>query len=257
MRQTKNDILRPSDILTALGLLTRLPIPQMAHPAPTSRGPDAAWAYPIAGAVVAGIACALCAAMLWLGLPLPLSAALFVAIQMILTGAMHEDGLADAADGLWGGWTPARRLEIMKDSHIGTYGTLALTLITLLRWQAHILVLPHSPLAAPIAVAMLSRAPMVILMAALPNARSTGLSQSVGRPAARTGGIAIATAVVATLLATGLAATCLLAALTALATLACGQIARAKIGGQTGDILGATQQICEITALAALATLLG
>ncbi len=76
----------------------------------------------------------------WLGSGLGLGsgivAAMVLAAQAMITGAMHEDGLADTADGLWGGWDKARRLEIMKDSHIGTYGVMALILTVLVRWSA-------------------------------------------------------------------------------------------------------------------------
>lgn len=256
MTQQNHDIARWDDIPAALGLLTRLPI-SVDTDAATKRGAASAWAYPLAGATVATIACTLTAAALWLGLPIPLAAALLLAIQIILTGAMHEDGLADCADGLWGGWTPERRLEIMKDSAIGAYGTLALILSLILRWQALTLILPHSLWAAPIAAATLSRAPMVALMAALPHARSNGLSQSVGRPNNQTAALAAASALLACLLLTGFATTTALAVTLILVTLACARIATAKINGQTGDILGATQQLSEITALATLATLIG
>ena len=100
---------------------------------------------------------------------------------MITTGAMHEDGLADTVDGLWGGWTRDRRLEIMKDSHIGTYGVLALIVSAGLRWSvlAGLLTLGAGPV---VAIAVLSRASMPALMAALPNARGDGLAHKVGAP---------------------------------------------------------------------------
>jgi hypothetical protein len=111
------------------------------------------------------------------------AAAVAVGTQAMVTGALHEDGLADSADGLWGGWDKTRRLAIMKDSHIGTYGVLALILVMLLRWTAlAALFAQGTPWAALIAAGALSRAPMAVLMAALPNARGTGLSHSVGRP---------------------------------------------------------------------------
>ena len=70
----------------------------------------------------------------WVGLGLGISAVIAIVCGVIVTGALHEDGLADCADGFWGGWTKARRLEIMKDSVIGTYGMIALVLSLLLRW---------------------------------------------------------------------------------------------------------------------------
>ena len=255
MTEQNRDIARWSDIPQAIGLLTRLPVPVNPEAA-RARGAASAWAYPLAGAAVTLIACALAAAALWAGLPAPLVAALLLACQIILTGAMHEDGLADCADGLWGGWTIEKRLAIMKDSQIGSYGTLALILSLLFRWQTLTLILPHSLWAAPLAAAMLSRAPMVALMAALPHARTSGLSHSVGRPAPETAALAAALALLASLALFGPATALLLALTTAATALLAARIALAKIRGQTGDILGATQQLCEIASLAVLATTL-
>ena len=92
-------------------------------------------------------------------------------------GAMHADGLADCADGFWGGWTIERRLEIMKDSHIGAYGVIALILIIGLQWQI-VAALMQAEIAfiALISAAVLSRAPLPLIMARIPNARGSGLS---------------------------------------------------------------------------------
>lgn len=239
-----------ADLRAGLGLLTRLPVTGDA------RGPDAAWAWPLAGAVVAALAGGLATAALWLGLAPGFAAALALAAQAVLTGAMHEDGLADSADGLWGGWTRERRLEIMKDSHIGSYGVLALILSVLARWSALAALFTAGAVLAPlIAVAALSRVPMVALLAHLPNARGAGLAQSVGQPAPgvvwQAGGLALLLA----LIACGWAALAM-ALLAAMAAAGLAWIARAKIGGQTGDILGASQQLAEVAVLAVAAALL-
>jgi adenosylcobinamide-GDP ribazoletransferase len=242
------------DIPLALGLLTRLPVtvdPEVAR----RRGAAAAWAYPLAGLVVAVCAAALGWAALAVGLPGALAAGLVLATQTILTGALHEDGLADTADGLWGGWDRDRRLEIMKDSRIGTYGVIALVLSFGLRWSA---LAALAPVMGPalLAAALLSRAGMTAVMGCLPPARDGGLSRGVGCPATRAWGAACAIAVglsfaVAGPVALGMA---LAAGFTALA---CAAIARSRIGGQTGDILGATQQVAEIACLAVAAALVG
>lgn len=244
-----------SDIPAALGLLSRLPVP-VDFDAARARGPKAAWAYPVAGAGLAVIAACLAQIALWSGLSAPLVAALSLAVLIVTTGAMHEDGLADCADGLWGGWDAARRLEIMKDSHIGVYGVLALILGLLLRWQALSVAIDAGHLwAALIATAMISRAMMVPVMARLPHARTTGLSHSVGRPPIATARVAECIAVLAAILLLGWnGLVVLLAAF--LAATACALIAKAKINGQTGDILGATQNLTEISVLVTLATLL-
>ena len=247
MPRNDSPLARPADIATALALLTRLPLR-----ADFSRGARAAWAYPLAGLVVAALAALPTAALLWLGVTPLLAALVFVASQVILTGAMHEDGLADSADGFWGGWERARRLEIMKDSHIGSYGVIALILSLSARCLAIALLLGHTGWLWPLlAVAMLSRATMPALMAALPHARDTGLSHAQGRAPTDTATLAAALGLCAALLLTGLPGLglAILATLTALTTAA---IAKSKIGGQTGDILGATQQITEITLLIAL-----
>ena len=166
----------------------------------------------------------------------------------LLTGGLHEDGLADTADGLIGGRDRAHRLEIMKDSRIGSYGALALGLLVLLRCFALTALIAAGAWGAVLAIAALSRAPMAALMAFLPNARGTGLAQSLGRPSRNSAGLAAALALLIALAATG--ATALPMCLTALLiTLAFGAYAKARIGGQTGDILGASQQLSEAAML--------
>jgi len=252
MARNTTDLARPGDVVEAIVLLTRLPL-RMRH---ASRGARAAWAWPLAGAAVAVLA----GAVGWIGLSLGLSpalaAGLVLAAQIAATGALHEDGLADTADGLWGGQERTRRLEIMKDSRIGSYGVLALVLSLGLRWVALAALFDGGGLFAPlIAAAALSRAPMGVLMAALPNARGAGLAQSVGRPGQDTATLGAILAFVVALLAVGWV---VLAPVfwVALATIALAALAKAKIGGQTGDILGASQQLAEIAALLALAAVL-
>lgn len=254
----KNDkaLIDRQDFPAALGLLTRLPMPVDMNRA-QARGAAAAWAYPLAGLAVAAGQIAIAALCLSLGLPPGAAAALALLTAIVLTGAMHEDGLADCADGFWGGWDRARRLDIMKDSRIGAYGVIALILGLILRWSCLAVLLAGDDWALALAaVALFSRAGMVAVMAALPNARDGGLSTAVGRPATPTAATAALIAVAGGLLLLGTAAVwlVLLAAITAAL---CGLIARAKIGGQTGDVLGATQQVIEITLLIAFAALAG
>ncbi len=136
------------------------------------------------GLALGAAAAALASALLALGVPPGPVAAATLAALALMTGAIHEDGLADTADGLLGGRTPDRRLEIMKDSRIGSFGALALMLVALASWSALAGLMAqgqHWP--ALLAAAALSRAPMAVLMAALPPARVTGLSAATGRPA--------------------------------------------------------------------------
>lgn len=247
----KNDTARRHlrDIAVALGLLTRLPIrlPNSAY----ARGAAAAWAYPLVGVVTGGIAWILGAVLLWLGFGAVATALVILATLVVITGAMHEDGLADCADGFWGGWDVARRLEIMKDSQIGTYGVIALVLSLAARLAGIWALIEADWLWALIGIGALSRAGMPVLMAALPHARDTGLSHAQGRPDRRTAFVAIGIGVGAALLTLGGAGVA--ATLTAaLILLAVRQIALAKIGGQTGDVLGASQQMVEVAVLVIL-----
>lgn len=233
------------DLLSAFGLLTRLPLPQ------TSRHrADAAWCWPLVGLCTGALSLAMSMALIWLGISTAVAAASYLAAHLLMTGALHEDGLADTADGLFGGWTPERRLDIMKDSHIGSYGTLALIVVSLAQWSALASLLANGMGAAILAAASLSRVPMAAIMATLPNARKSGLSSTVGRPgrgvtglAALLGGL-IALAVTRDALLIGKMAVVMGAVGLGVATLA-----RRKIGGQTGDILGASQVLCFVSGL--------
>lgn len=236
-----------ADIPTALALLTRLPVR-----AGFDRTAQAAWAWPVVGLVVGGTASLAAWVGLASGLPAPIVAGVVLAVQIVLTGAMHEDGLADCADGFWGGFDRARRLEIMRDSHLGVYGAIALVLGIGLRWTALAALLSEPAYAgALVAAAVLSRAAMLGVAAALPHARADGLSVATGRPGARVAATGIALSF-PTMVVTGP-----VAAFVALAAAGCcGLIARVRIGGQTGDVLGATQQMTEIAALLSMAAAL-
>ncbi|KAE9627848.1 adenosylcobinamide-GDP ribazoletransferase [Parasedimentitalea maritima] len=247
----KNDIIR--DIALALVLLTRLPLPKLPEPW-FQRQAQAAWAFPLAGLAITLPACATAALALWLGLPAPAAAGLLLVIQIVLTGAMHEDGLADTADGFWGGFTLERRLEIMKDSQIGTYGVLALIMTVGLRWLALSALLPMAGVWPILALSLLSRATMPVLMVTLSNARKTGLSQSVGRPEAFPCVIGISLATFLSVLMIGSITIAIFAMLSA-TTVGLAFLAYRKIGGQTGDVLGTSQQLAELSGLLLLLVL--
>ncbi len=237
-----------AQVQVAMMLLTRLPAGNIAGAAPQLR--DAAWAFPLVGLIVGAVAGLAVSVAHWFGLPPLLAAGLAVVAAVLATGALHEDGLADLADGFGGGQTRARKLEIMRDSRIGSYGTLALILSIGLRWQALAFVAaisPASAVCAVVAVAVVSRAGLPALMVALPPARDNGLGRSASggdwTGAAIAGAIGVAGAVV--LLGPLVAVFVTLAVAFALVGL--GTLALRQIGGQTGDVLGAAQQITEIT----------
>jgi adenosylcobinamide-GDP ribazoletransferase len=235
-----------ADIRSALSLLTRVPVGGDAR-----RAAAAAWAWPIAGLVVGGVAAGTGWAVASAGLGTGLAAAAALTAAVLLTGALHEDGLADCADGFWGGWDRARRLEIMRDSRLGNYGALALVLSSLARWTLLERALAEGSVWAIVAAAAASRVPMAWAMHVLPPARADGLSRAVGRPTMR--GVSGAALVGALLLLSAGPVLALLAAAIAAATaLGWAHLARRKIGGQTGDVLGGMQVLCEIALLTGL-----
>ena len=247
----KNDSLR--QLWLAAVLLTRLPFPHLP-PSAFAMGARAVWAYPLVGLSVGAAGAVTGQLALSLGVPAMAAAALALGGMMLVTGAMHEDGLADVFDGFWGGFTPAKRLEIMRDSQIGTYGVLALVVVFALRLTAVAALLDANPLAL-VAAAALSRGVMPLVMHTLPHARRDGLAQSVGRPAF--GATALACAIGGAIAVLCLGAGGLMALITALGICAAmALLAKRKIGGQTGDVLGATQQLSEAAVLLTCAALL-
>lgn len=249
MTKPDQKLIKLADIAAAFGVLSRIPVRIN-----TARGAVVAWAFPLVGLVLGMILAAFAFGLDWAGISPELAAGLILFASVMLTGAMHEDGLADTVDGLWGGWDKIRRLEIMKDSQIGAYGVIALILSLGLRWGAIAALIRADNFVALIAVGVLSRLPMVLMMATMENARSDGLSASVGR-------VGKGAVWVAFVLGGGLAAALLGSAVIgvivgiAISTLVLARIAQRKIGGQTGDILGASQQVAEVVALIILASL--
>jgi adenosylcobinamide-GDP ribazoletransferase len=237
----------PADLLSAFALLTRLPLPNHQ-----GTGAASAWAWPLVGAVLGSFGAMLASAALWLGVTPGVTAALVLALGALLTGGLHEDGLSDTADGLYGGWTRERRLEIMKDSRVGSYGVLALVLVTLARWAGLTALLVFGGhWAALVATGALSRAPMALVMALLPNARGEGFSHATGRPSQPTALVALGLGLALSALLVGWAALPMLVAALGVGVLLSISALR-RIGGQTGDILGATQQLAETACLAVL-----
>ena len=240
-----------NDLLIAFHLLTRLPLPGADWSSQSRPHARAAWAYPLVGIVIGGIAALTAWIALWLGLSVPLASLIALGTMIITTGAMHEDGLADCADGFWGGWEIGRRLEIMKDSQIGTYGVLALLVILGAKWLALCQILNSAPIWTLIIAPVASRALMVPVMELLPHARDSGLSRSTGQPgqAAVWGALAIG---LLALFSLGMAIGLALIAVASGSTIVLSILAKRKIGGQTGDVLGAVQSLGDTVLLITL-----
>ncbi|MXQ09042.1 adenosylcobinamide-GDP ribazoletransferase [Alphaproteobacteria bacterium GH1-50] len=235
----------------ALMLLTVIPAGRLKEPAPSLA--DAAWAYPLVGIVTGTVGWAVFAGLTAAGAASVLAALLAVGAVVAVTGGLHHDGLADFADAL-GGRDAARRLEIMRDSRIGTYGVLALIFAVTLSvvsvsglggragWSEFALIGTGSRLA------------MLAALVHLPRARTDGLghhASGVKNASLLPGGVAL----VGLALLTGTATLPALAAI-ALSALAVSLAARRLLGGQTGDVLGTVQLTSEVTAWVAFAVVL-
>lgn len=237
----------PGDIALSLVFLTRLPLPHLDLAGRSLS--SALWAAPVAGVAVALFgACAFALATL-LGIAAAPAAALALAGTMLATFCLHEDGFCDTADGFGGGTTQERKLEIMRDSRIGTYGAAALSLTILLRWTAMAeLATSANVLAGLVAAHAASRGLIPGFMHLLPSARISGLAANAGAPTAET---ALAGAALGALflLLLGLPAALLAALLLCLWFIAFRKLCLAQIGGHTGDTIGAMQQGAEILVL--------
>lgn len=238
-----------TDVRIAVSLCTRVPV---APAIPVSEGEiaDASWAFPLAGLLI-GFAGAV---IYWLAtrvhLPPQAAAVLALAATILLTGAMHEDGLADTADGFGGGKTREDKLRIMRDSRIGTFGACALVISLLLRWSAISEIRGPGSVAIALVVAhAASRAMLPALMRLVPAARTDGLAAGAGQPPIRSALVALALGAIC--LAAGLGTGAMLVGVLALAAIGAllAWLSMKQIGGQTGDVLGAAEQMAEAAVL--------
>lgn len=253
---------RPSiirDTIQSLGFLSRLPLASSWFEGTNDSLKQSVRAFPLAGAILgalAGIALFICD---YLGLPALTCSFMTVGALIAMTGALHEDGLGDAADGFFGAATPERRLEIMKDSRIGTFAALTLMIFIGLKVSLLATILQRFGVFQTILVLIgaeaASRAAMLVLWYQLPSARPGGVADNVGAPkweallCAMGIGLGI---LLATIFLVGGIFALFKAIIFAFALLyGFAKLCLIKIGGQTGDTLGAAQQ------LVALAILLG
>ncbi|WP_323032778.1 adenosylcobinamide-GDP ribazoletransferase [Paracoccus sp. (in: a-proteobacteria)] len=251
---------RLAQAVLALVWLTRLPVGRLLPAAPPVLA-QAVWAFPLTGLVVGLIGALPLALASVTGLPAGVAALLAVGAMILATGGLHEDGLADFADGN-GGATRERRLEIMRDSRIGSYGVLALILIVGLRVAAIAALFddPWLAVAAVIGLAAASRAGMAAGLGFMAPARPDGLGRAAGRPTRGTvtAALVFGAAVLlwpALFLSQPVAVWLALLLAVALAQIWLARRALRTLGGQTGDVLGAMQQVGEVAGLVVLTAL--
>ncbi len=239
------------ELQLAFMLLTRLPVGKGSkEKIPLGA---AAWAYPLAGLAVGCIGAAtLAISASWIGLPPVIAAILAIAAMTIATGGLHEDGLADTADGLGGGSTKQRKLDIMQDSRIGSYGVMALIIVTSLRISA----LAGLPIMLAclglIAITMAARSLLPLVMRFEVSARSTGLGASASDINLRPALVSIAISILALGLLLPFTHALLAGTVIVFVTAGVSLLAKRQIGGFTGDTLGATVQLAEAAALTSL-----
>ena len=237
------------EIRIAIGFFTRLPFP--APPGQTSgRIAEAARAFPIAGAVVGLIGSGIYLLGIEVGLSALLAALLALAATVVVGGALHEDGLADFADMLGVRGERERKLAVMRDSRIGSYGVLALGFSTAIKVAALVgLGEPGAVAGALVTAHVCGRAVLPMLMRSLPLARTGGLAVDAGKPSAPATyqSLGIGLLISAFACGPGCALVCIVVAI--VAAFLVSEVARRQIGGYTGDVLGAAQEIAQLAVL--------
>jgi adenosylcobinamide-GDP ribazoletransferase len=247
--------------LTAVQYFTRLPVPAaIGHSAEQLDG--ATRYFPLVGLGVGAIG----AAVLWLAarwLPVSVAVMLSMLATVLVTGAFHEDGLADSADGLFGGWSVEDRLRIMKDSRSGVFGVLALLLILSLKWSALSALTIDVAVAALMLSHVVSRCCAVWIMRLLPyvredeGSRAKPIAKNISVPnlLVTNGTVLVVAMLCAWWLRNAITVGAAVAAAIAM-TAWMRRLLRLALGGYTGDGLGATQQITEVSSyIAVLAAL--
>jgi len=250
----------------AAAFLTRIPIDQAESAAKETRAglANAMWLFPLVGFGVGGAGAIALALLSWAGVPAAVAATLAIGIVVWLTGALHEDGLADLADGFGGGGTREQKLEIMRDSRIGAYGMLALavTIVAKIAALAAIAAVDiGAAVGALIAATTWSRSMFAPTMRWLPPARDDGLGALAGTPneGGTWKGLTLGALLAALVLITPAGGGVLIVLIVGgLGAFAVGWLALRQIDGYTGDVLGGVQQAAEAAVLiAASAVIVG
>jgi len=234
--------------LAALALLTRVPV---RRPFAKSDVAAASIFFPIVGAIVGGLQAAVVQLLAPITTPL-LAAAVSLGVATLVTGGLHVDGLADVADGFGGGHSRVDALRIMRDPRIGSYGAAALIVVLLIRATAISALVERNAFRAALLLApLLGRWTVVAIAAALPYARTDGGTGAIVdriEPRHLLGATGVAAAL-SYVVARRMAVAGWTAALIAAAL--CGAASRRRIGGYTGDVLGAASELTETAALVA------
>lgn len=232
---------------TAQTFLTRLPAPAWVGYAPEWVPPSLAW-FPVVGAVIGAISGAVYLAAVSLATP-AVAAVLAVLAAVLVTGALHEDALADTADGMGGGRDTAHTLEIMRDSRVGSYGVVALVLACLLRVALLVALSPATAFSALVLAHSLARASVLPLMTSLPYLRDSGAGAPfVGERPPGTTAVFVAVLVIIVAVFGGVLAAGAAAVISGLAYLYFSK----RLGGITGDGFGAVIVVAECAVLLAM-----
>jgi adenosylcobinamide-GDP ribazoletransferase len=245
------------DLILALRFYSRLPTGGRPFEPPDLN--RIAYALPLAGLVIGIGPVLLAIALHLLHVPGIVAAAVGVAAMIAVTGGMADDAIADAADGLAGGTTPERRLEIMKDSRHGTYGVAALALYIIVRVGSFAEIAAGNVIAAGaiwLAATLIARPAALWLSHALPPARRDGASAGAGRVQARPlvfgAGLSALLALVVAGPFTSLVAIIVALVVAALIAWGWSRLCQRLVGGQTGDLIGAVQALIEVGVLVML-----
>src|SRR5712672_2008865 len=232
------------DFKTAVAFLTRLPMPhpQGAMPENFVR---AHRMFPVVGALIGAAVGFACLALRAASLPDLAAAALALGAGAILTGALHEDGLADVADGFGGGRDREAKLEIMRDSRLGTYGALILLVSFATKLSAVAAIPDAAVVQCLIAAHALARGVLPVMSMNLPYARADGLARNAGQPDSAVAMTAMAIAFLIAVLTLSWANAFWAAVLAGLSAAGMAWLANRQIGGQTGDVLGGAEQVAE------------
>ncbi|MCF3935619.1 adenosylcobinamide-GDP ribazoletransferase [Acuticoccus sp. M5D2P5] len=248
------------DLTVVVGFYSRLPVPPIRHGINLA---EAVWIVPIASLVIALPAALGLGIAASLGAPPLFTAIVAVAAGLIATGGLHEDGFADCFDGFWGGHTHPRRLEIMRDSRLGTYGVLALMMAVLAKVALVEAALAEGTGAAMcivLAGAVAGRTVALYPWVGLPHAREDGIARTIGRPR----GSVFRTALVLGILVTAaltiwqtIFGFVVAGIVSAVVAIGAARLAERKIGGHTGDVIGAAVVAGELAYLATIIIWLG